>query len=391
MIQNKLLSANEVLVLSLTCFTLGSAIGLYLAMKVGLLILLLGLIGILGGFLYTAPPVFLVSRGVGELVIAVNFGVLPVVGAYFVQTGQFRWDVVLLSLPVAFLIAAILFINQFQDYEADKATGKRNWVVRLGRHRSVKVFLALMIAWALPLVIAVALRIVPTLGLISLIPLASAILAVTIAARRHEQPQAMTPANALTVITHLAVGLLLSTALLVAGCGKSEKPSDNARPVNFSNISKIRISATLTEKSAGYLGLSTKTKTFAPTDIKSSTVIIQLFDMYCMLCQSQAPEVNRLYEMVQQSNLKDKVRFVGIGKKNTRTEANIYGDQYDVPFPLFGDPDNTNVPLLGVERTPNFIILDLINKKVTHHQWEISSAEQLFDKLKLAVGGGSKE
>lgn len=216
MIQRGLLSPREVLCLSLICFAMGSAIGVYLSVRVGAFVLLLGVIGVAGGFFYTAPPLNLTSRAVGELVIAVNFGILPVLGVYYVQTKSFSWDAVILSLPVAFLIAAILFINQFQDFRADRAVGKRNWVVRLGRARSVWVYRLLMTLWTVPIIAAVLLKICPTLCLIALVPAIPAIKAIAIAGRHFDHPHELAPANALTVMIHLAVGVLLAVALIAA-------------------------------------------------------------------------------------------------------------------------------------------------------------------------------
>ncbi|TFH18216.1 MAG: 1,4-dihydroxy-2-naphthoate octaprenyltransferase [Lentisphaerales bacterium] len=225
MIQNNLLSPREVLALSLACFAMGSAIGIYLVMKAGWLLLALGVIGVLGGFFYTAPPISLVSRGIGEFVIGINFGGLPVIGAYYVQTQVVRWETVLFSLPVAFLIAAILFINQFQDYEADKAVGKRNWVVRLGRRKSAWVLAILMsVCWMLPIVAAVVFKVGPVLCLIALIPVLAAFKAIRTAFRHYDHPRHLAPANAMTIISHLAVGLLLSISLIVCGWGKTKEP-----------------------------------------------------------------------------------------------------------------------------------------------------------------------
>ncbi|MFC1496878.1 1,4-dihydroxy-2-naphthoate octaprenyltransferase [Verrucomicrobiota bacterium] len=229
MIQNKLLTPREVLGLSLVCFAVGSAIGLYLVSQAGVFILVLGIIGVLGGFFYTAPPFFLVSRGIGELVIGINFGILPVVGAYFIQTGQFRWDIVLFSLPIAFLISAVLFINQFQDYEADKAVGKRHWVVRLGRRNAVKVFFMLMSIWMVPIIIAVLKGMGPLLCLIALAPIILASKAMLTAAKNYDHPKELAPANALTIITHLTIGILLAGTMVVSGYGKSKKTEESQK------------------------------------------------------------------------------------------------------------------------------------------------------------------
>jgi thiol-disulfide isomerase/thioredoxin len=149
-------------------------------------------------------------------------------------------------------------------------------------------------------------------------------------------------------------------------------------------VGEIVIPAPTRPEDAEYLGLPAQLSEFALTDIKSPVILIQVFDMYCMLCQKQAPEVNRLFQLVQESELKDRVRFLGIGKKNTQTEADIFRDRYDVEFPLFPDPQNANVTRIGEDKTPSFTIIHLENGEVLNQQWKIESAEQLLEKLKLA-------
>ena len=216
MIQQGLLSPREVLTLGLVCLAGGAGIGLYLFHRVGLFVLVLGAIGILGGCGYSAPPLSLAARGLGETVVGVNFGMLPVVGAYYVQTQEFSWDTLLVALPLAVLIAAVLFVNQFQDFEADQAVGKRNWVVRLGRPRAVPVFALLAASWPVPIVLAVLTGVIPWLCLLAIAPLFLSIQASVITARNWNKPQEMAPANAKTILTHLTVGILLAVTLVLA-------------------------------------------------------------------------------------------------------------------------------------------------------------------------------
>ncbi|MCH7662806.1 MAG: prenyltransferase, partial [Chloroflexi bacterium] len=96
----------------------------------------MGLIGVLSGYFYTAPPFKLVFRGIGELFIALDFGILLTVGSFFVQTGYFALEPLVASLPIAMLVAGILYINEFQDYKADKEVGKNHLVARMGRKRA---------------------------------------------------------------------------------------------------------------------------------------------------------------------------------------------------------------------------------------------------------------
>ena len=132
LIQEGLLSPREVLMESLFFFALGSAIGLYLTWARGPIVLVLGLIGLFSGFFYTAPPIYLAKWGIGEFFVGLNCGFLITLGSYYVQTRSLTWEPIVAAIPVACLIAAVLWINEFQDVPADHAVGKDTLVVRLG-------------------------------------------------------------------------------------------------------------------------------------------------------------------------------------------------------------------------------------------------------------------
>lgn len=215
MIQNGLLTPREVLTGALVAFALACAIGLYLAYVRGPLILLLGIIGIFSGFFYTAPPFNLVSRGIGEFFIGLNFGVLMTLGSYFVQTGHLAWEPVVASIPVGLLIAGVLYINEFQDAPADGAVGKDHLVVRLGRRRAALGYTLLMGGTYTVIVLAAVLRITSPFTLIALATLPVAIRAVSVARAHYDEYLKLVPANAGTVFVHLLTGLLLSAAYLL--------------------------------------------------------------------------------------------------------------------------------------------------------------------------------
>ncbi|MDD5677023.1 MAG: prenyltransferase [Kiritimatiellae bacterium] len=216
MIQDKQLTPREVLTLSLGCFAAGGAVGLYVFWKVGPPVIWLGLIGMAGGFFYTAPPVKLSAQGLGEPVIALLFGVLPAVGAYYVQTRRFSGDVLVLSLSLAVLVLLVLFINQFQDYRADAATGKRTWVVRLGLRRSAWCYAVLVALWPLPLLVAVAAGWYPAWLVLALAPGLLAAWTVPRVLRYYAHPRVLAPANALTIAMHAGVGIVMVLVLIGA-------------------------------------------------------------------------------------------------------------------------------------------------------------------------------
>jgi 1,4-dihydroxy-2-naphthoate octaprenyltransferase len=115
--------------------TAAAAIGLVLVWLTGSLLLLgIGIAGIAVGVAYTAPPLRLVYRGLGEIAIACGFGPIVVLGAYVVQTGRISLEAALASVPVGILIALILYVNEIPDRSGDASVGKRTLPVRWSRH-----------------------------------------------------------------------------------------------------------------------------------------------------------------------------------------------------------------------------------------------------------------
>jgi 1,4-dihydroxy-2-naphthoate octaprenyltransferase len=215
LIQEGLLTPREVLSGALAAFALACVVGLYLAYVRGPLIIVLGLVGIFSGFFYTAPPFNLVSRGIGELFIGLNFGLLMTLGSFFVQTGYLAWEPVVAAIPVGLLIAGVVYINEFQDAPADGAVGKDHLVVRLGRQKAALGYLALLVATYAAIVLAALFRITSPFTLVALATLPVAVRAVGVARAHYDEYLKLVPANAATVFLHLLTGLLLSAGYLL--------------------------------------------------------------------------------------------------------------------------------------------------------------------------------
>lgn len=99
---------------------------------------------------------------------------------------------------------------------------------------------------------------------------------------------------------------------------------------------------------------------FKIPQIKAQVVIIEVFSMYCPICQKEAPVVNQLFDMIEERpKFKDKIKLVGIGAGNTPFEVNAFRNLYRIAFPLFQDKDFTLHNLLGQVRTPYFIVIKI--------------------------------
>jgi 1,4-dihydroxy-2-naphthoate octaprenyltransferase len=216
LIQEGLLAPRAVLALSLSLFAVSLAIGVSLAIIRGPYVLLLGAIGIASGYFYVAPPIRIANHGFGEIVIGLNFGVLTVVGTYFVQTRTVTWESIVSSLPLAGLIAAVVFINEFQDMNADARVGKRTLVVRMGLPKAAGAFTWLVLASFLPVIVGVAAGLLAKTELVALGALPFALAAVAVAKKHWDCPKKLAPANALTIAAHALTGALMTVGYLIS-------------------------------------------------------------------------------------------------------------------------------------------------------------------------------
>jgi len=136
----------------------GSLVGLLLAIGVALVLRLgyrtgpwtipFAVVGLLGGFFYSTRPIRWVSTGLGELWIAFCYGWLPVAVGYYLQVGEVIPLIHWLAIPIGLTIFNVILLNEFPDYPADRAAGKANLTVRLGRERASLLYgLASLGSW----------------------------------------------------------------------------------------------------------------------------------------------------------------------------------------------------------------------------------------------------
>jgi len=217
-IQEGILSAKQVLMWSLLFFLVGIVIGLYLALTRGWLVLWLGLVGVFIAFFTSAPPFRLnyLGHGLGELSTFIGSGPLIVVGSYYVQVQRVTWEALWASIPVGLLGAALIWINGFPDYEADKAVGKNTLVVLLGRQRAVWGYVALLVATYVVVVVGASLGFFPYTLLLVLLTVPLAYKSVRGVVQFHSNTPKLIPTSAATIQLYLANALLLCVSYGIA-------------------------------------------------------------------------------------------------------------------------------------------------------------------------------
>ncbi len=215
-IQEHVISPRAMLIYALGCFAVGAALGLYLWRATpGNIVLWLGLFGVASGFLYTATPVAIGYRGVGEFFVGLNFGPLAALGTYYVQAGRFSAAALWASIPVGLLIAAVLYINEFPDYDADKQVNKKTLIVLLGPARARLGFIALVVLTYVLVIASVAAARLPAWALLGLLTMPLAAKAIAVLAHHYREPYKLLPANGLTILVHFATAILLTVGLVL--------------------------------------------------------------------------------------------------------------------------------------------------------------------------------
>ena len=207
-IQMGLISSRGMLIVSLVAFALSAVVGIPLIIKAGYPVLWLGLIGFISGFFYTAPPFRFASRkGLGELLIGLNFGPLMVVGSALVQTGQILPEALLAGIPIGFLVAAIVYVNEFPDHDGDKSTGKDTLIVVFGPEKARLGYVFLVVGAFVSIIVMALNGTFPKLSLIALPAAYFGIRAIQ-TLYKYYNDRLLISANSGTINMHLVAGLL---------------------------------------------------------------------------------------------------------------------------------------------------------------------------------------
>ncbi|MFN3386521.1 MAG: 1,4-dihydroxy-2-naphthoate octaprenyltransferase [Candidatus Thermochlorobacter sp.] len=163
---------------TIVAFVVAAAIGAYFIFEAGpkadVLIYLI-VFGALSAYFYTAPPLSLKYRGLGDLQVVLSFAVLMVFGAYYVQTKSFSWLPIIYSIPIGLLVDDILHINNLRDIPADKKAQISTLAIWLGESGAKTFHYVLCFGAFLSVGIMIAVAKLTWFSLLTLLALPSAI------------------------------------------------------------------------------------------------------------------------------------------------------------------------------------------------------------------------
>jgi len=212
-----LLSMRQMVTLSALFYGIAIVIGFVLAFTRGFWpIFGLGVAGVAISIAYTAPPFRLVHRGLGEICVALGFGPIMVLGASYVQEQRFTFEAFYVSLPVAILIALVLYVNEIPDRAGDAAAGKRTLPVRLSKDGVINLYAAFIAVNYLLIAVGGIADIIVRPTLIALITIPMALKVYRGMRQSYEDPYALMPTMGVGVNLHVATGLLLFVGYVIA-------------------------------------------------------------------------------------------------------------------------------------------------------------------------------
>ena len=211
------ISERDAFVVAWSGFILALLMGIFLVLQRGWPIVLLGLIGFIGGYFYTAPPFQYKYRALGLPLVFLLMGPLMVVGSYYAVTGSFDPNLLIVSLPVGLLVTAILHGNEWRDVAEDTRHGFTTFSAQVGREAAHWVYVMLILGAYVAVGLAVIVGALPKLALLTLFSLPLMALILRDAERGAEgHLRAIAMIDLMTARLHSAFGVLLLVGL-VAG------------------------------------------------------------------------------------------------------------------------------------------------------------------------------
>ena len=209
------MTARQVLVGGIGSFVLAAIFGLILIVSVGPAVILFGLAGMAIAYFYSAKPFQFSTRGLGDILVYLAMGFLMTWGAYYVQIPRWSWAAFAASVPVGFIVTAILNMNNVRDYQDDIAVQKRTLPVRFGIPFGKGFHAFLLLGSYLAITIFALLRLIPLWSLAVWItfPLAySNVRSVLTATER----KAFAIGIKRTALLHLQFGAMLALGIAIA-------------------------------------------------------------------------------------------------------------------------------------------------------------------------------
>lgn len=211
------LTPRSVLLAGWASLLIGLAGFIWLSLTVDRWLFVFGLIGFISPILYSVKPIWLCYRGLGELLLGLNYGPALVLCSYYAMAGRIGLSAWIVGISLGLLSAAIITINEFPDIEADRQAGKNNLVVRLGLRRGFILYCLLLVGGTALVPFAVGFKLLPASFLLMILPLAASLWIASQGDRLYSRLPALVLTCRNTIIVFFSSWIVMLLAVLLSG------------------------------------------------------------------------------------------------------------------------------------------------------------------------------
>jgi peroxiredoxin len=149
-------------------------------------------------------------------------------------------------------------------------------------------------------------------------------------------------------------------------------------------VADLKFSGALSEADQKYLGLE-KPGAFTLQDIKAPYVLIEIMRTSCPHCVAQAPALNQLYQLVANSNLKDRLKIISVGASDHEADLKRFKAAHKVPFALVADPECKIIAAFNISGTPTTVLVAKSGKVLLVEEGVFGSAGAMFKKITAKI------
>jgi len=208
-----LITAKQALWLAIGSLAIAAAVGIFFTLTQGWLLLPLLLVSVVIILIYTP---FILKLGYPEWAAGLGLGALPILGAYFIQTGEYHVTALIAAVPSGILVHNLLLLNEFADVEADKTVKRRTLPITIGKKNAAIVYSALMVIMYLWIIGAVIANDMPWPALLGLLTIPLAFKAIDGSFKSNDMGK-LVPAMANNVFIVLLTQLLMGIGFILGG------------------------------------------------------------------------------------------------------------------------------------------------------------------------------
>jgi peroxiredoxin len=172
----------------------------------------------------------------------------------------------------------------------------------------------------------------------------------------------------------LVVFMVLSLTCSLVYSAESMKPGSTIPEFNLRSPDSNAVKA--------YLGLKDE-KSFSLPQIKAKLMVVEFFDVFCPVCQKNAPMVNRLFKYIREDKELDKdVKMMGIALEGQPDDLSAYKQKFKVEFPLFSDPGKKIQSKLKINYVPIIVVVDKNGKILLNHVGLLENVDTVLTEIR---------